>query len=194
MTVSRFDVIDTPLAGLKVVQRKPIRDARGYFSRFFCAEEFRQAGLNSRIAQINHSHSKIAGTVRGMHYQLPPHAETKFVSCIRGEIFDVAVDLRKGSPTFLKWHGEILSAENQRSLLIPEGFAHGFQTLTDDCELLYLVSAPYEPTAENGLNAADPLMKITWPLPITEMSDKDRNNAFLSPEYSGIEFDPANYV
>lgn len=192
--MSRFDVIDTPLAGLKVVQRKPIRDVRGYFSRFFCAEEFRQAGLNSRIAQINHSHSKIAGTVRGMHYQLPPHAETKFVSCIRGEIFDVAVDLRKGSPTFLKWHGEILSAENQRSLLIPEGFAHGFQTLTDDCELLYLVSAPYEPTAENGLNAADTLLKITWPLPITEMSDKDRNNAFLSPEYSGIEFDPANYI
>ncbi|BBO19560.1 dTDP-4-dehydrorhamnose 3,5-epimerase [Candidatus Desulfobacillus denitrificans] len=187
MTVSRFDVIDTPLAGLKVVQRKPIRDARGYFSRFFCAEEFRQAGLNSRIAQINHSHSKIAGTVRGMHYQLPPHAETKFVSCIRGEIFDVAVDLRRNSPTFLQWHGEILSAENQRSLLIPEGFAHGFQTLTEDCELLYLVSAAYAPTAEGGVNALDPMLKIEWPLPVTEMSEKDRSVLFLPFDYTGIE-------
>jgi len=187
VTVSRFDVIDTPLAGLKVVQRKPIRDARGYFSRFFCAEEFRQAGLNSRIAQINHSHSKIAGTVRGMHYQLPPHAETKFVSCIRGEIFDVAVDLRRNSPTFLQWHGEILSAENQRSLLIPEGFAHGFQTLTEDCELLYLVSAAYAPTAEGGVNALDPMLKIEWPLPVTEMSEKDRSVLFLPFDYTGIE-------
>lgn len=185
--MSRFDVIDTPLAGLKVVQRKPIRDARGYFSRFFCAEEFRQAGLNSRIAQINHSHSKIAGTVRGMHYQLPPHAETKFVSCIRGEIFDVAVDLRRNSPTFLQWHGEILSAENQRSLLIPEGFAHGFQTLTEDCELLYLVSAAYAPTAEGGVNALDPMLKIEWPLPVTEMSEKDRSVLFLPFDYTGIE-------
>lgn len=185
--MARFDVIDTPLAGLKVVQRKPIRDARGYFSRFFCAEEFRQAGLNDRIAQINHSHSKIAGTVRGMHYQRPPHAETKFVSCIRGEIFDVAVDLRRNSPTFLKWHGEILSAENQRSLLIPEGFAHGFQTLTEDCELLYLVSAAYAPTAEGGVNAQDPMLKIEWPLPVAEMSEKDRSVLFLPSDYTGIE-------
>jgi len=191
--VARFDVIDTPLAGLKVVQRKPIRDARGYFSRFFCAEEFRQAGLNDRIAQINHSHSKIAGTVRGMHYQRPPHAETKFVSCIRGEIFDVAVDLRRDSPTFLQWHGEILSAENQRSLLIPGGFAHGFQTLTEDCELLYLVSAAYAPTAEGGVNALDPMLKIEWPLPVTEMSEKDRNNVMLPQEYSGIKLDSGIY-
>lgn len=189
--MARFDVIDTPIAGLKVIQRKPIRDARGYFSRFFCAEEFRLAGLNSCIAQINHSYSKTSGTVRGMHFQLP-HAEIKFVSCIHGEIFDVAVDLRRNSPTFLKWHGEVLSAENQRSLLIPEGFAHGFQTLTDDCELLYLVSATYAPMAEGGVNAQDPLLKIEWPLPITEISDKDRNNVFLSPEYSGIELGPAN--
>ncbi len=191
--MARFDVIDTPLAGLKVVQRKPIRDARGYFSRFFCAEEFRQAGLNDRIAQINHSHSKIAGTVRGMHYQRPPHAETKFVSCIRGEIFDVAVDLRRDSPTFLQWHGEILSAENQRSLLIPGGFAHGFQTLTEDCELLYLVSAAYAPTAEGGVNALDPMLKIEWPLPVTEMSEKDRNNVMLPQEYSGIKLDSGIY-
>lgn len=187
--MSRLDFIDTPISDLKVVQRKPIRDARGYFSRFFCAEEFAQVGLSSAISQINHSYSKNAGTLRGMHFQMPPHAERKFVSCIRGEIFDVAVDLRRNSPTFLQWHGEVLSEENQRSLLIPEGFAHGFQTLTDDCELLYLVSVAYEPTAERGLNAEDPLLKIKWPLPITEMSDKDRNNAALSSGYSGIALD-----
>ena len=99
------------------------------------------------------------------------------------------MDLRRNSPTFLQWHGELLSEENQRSLLIPEGFAHGFQTMADDCELLYLVSAAYEPTAEKGLNAADPLLKIQWPLPITEMSDKDRNNTMLSSDYCGIELD-----
>ena len=186
-----LSVIDTPIAGLKVIQRKPIEDARGYFSRFFCTEEFRLAGLNSRIAQINHSYSKTAGTVRGMHFQLPPHAESKFVSCIRGEIFDVAVDLRRNSPTFLKWHGEVLSAENQRSLLIPEGFAHGFQTLTDDCELLYLVSAVYAPTAEGGVSVQDPLLKIEWPLPISEMSDKDRKILFLPTAYAGIDIAPA---
>ena len=185
--MSRFDIIDTPQAGLKIVQRKPIRDSRGFFSRFFCAEEFRQAGLGSTIAQINHSYSKNAGTVRGMHFQMPPHAERKFISCIRGKVFDVAVDLRKGSPTFLKWHGEVLSEENQRSLLIPEGFAHGFQALTADCELLYLVSAAYAPASEGGVNAQDPLLKIEWPLPITEMSDKDRNTPFLPAGYSGIE-------
>lgn len=187
--MSRFDIIDTKISGLKVVHRRPIRDSRGYFSRFFCAEEFRQAGLGGAISQINQSYSKVAGTVRGMHLQMPPHAERKFVSCIRGEIFDVAVDLRRNSPTFLQWHGELLSEANQRSLLIPEGFAHGFQTMADDCELLYLVSAAYEPTAEKGLNAADPLLKIQWPLPIAEMSDKDRNNTMLSSDYCGIELD-----
>ena len=187
--MSRFDVIDTPLTGLKVVRRKPIGDSRGFFSRFFCAEEFRLAGLNNRIAQINHSHSRIAGTVRGMHYQLSPHAETKFVSCIRGDIFDVAVDLRQNSPTFLQWHGEILSAENQCSLFIPQGFAHGFQALTDDCELIYLVSTPYAPVAERSVNALDPMLKIEWPLSVTEMSEKDRTSAMLSSSYYGMAID-----
>jgi dTDP-4-dehydrorhamnose 3,5-epimerase len=174
------------MAGLKVVQRKPIRDARGFFSRFFCAEEFSQAGLGSTISQINHSYSRRAGTVRGMHFQMPPHAERKFVSCVRGQVFDVAVDVRRDSSTFLNWYGEVLSSENQRSLLIPEGFAHGFQTMTDDCELLYLVSAAYDPIIEMGLNPTDPLLSIKWPLPVAEMSDKDRNSCMLSPDYNGI--------
>ncbi len=181
--------MDTPLAGLKVVERKLIEDSRGYFSRFFCKNEFNQVGLDNSIFQINHSYSKYAGTVRGMHFQLPPHAECKFVSCIRGRIFDIAVDLRKNSATFLEWHGEVLSEENHRSLLIPEGFAHGFQALTDDCELLYLVSANYEPKAEKAINAMDPLLKVNWPLPITEMSEKDRNYPMLSPNFRGIELD-----
>ena len=185
--MARLDFISTPIEGLKLVQRKPIRDARGYFGRFYCAEELENAGLDSRIAQINQSFSTTRGTVRGMHFQMPPHAENKFVSCTRGEIFDVAIDLRKGSPTFLHWHGEVLSAENQRSLFIPQGFAHGFQTLTDDCELLYLVSAAYAPDAEGGVNAQDPRVAIDLPLPISEMSDNDRAAPLLASDYVGID-------
>ena len=110
----RFDFISTPLAGLTVIQRKPMEDERGFFERLFCAEELREAGLHKPIVQINRSLTRRDGTVRGMHFQYPPHAETKIVSCLRGEIFDVAVDIRAGSPTFLRWHGEVLSAENDR--------------------------------------------------------------------------------
>ncbi len=140
MAGSRFDILPTPLDGLKVIIRKPIEDPRGFFCRFFCAEEFLEAGFQKSISQINHTFTRGKGAVRGLHFQYPPHAEGKIVSCLRGEVYDVAVDIRKGSPTFLHWHGEILSAANQRSLLIPEGFAHGFQTLTENCELLYLHS------------------------------------------------------
>lgn len=185
--MARLEFTDTPLAGLKLVQRKPIEDMRGYFSRFFCAAEFASAGIENKISQINHSQSKQAGTLRGVHFQLPPHAECKFISCIRGEIFDVAVDLRKGSPTFLHWYGEQLSAANQRSLLIPEGFGHGFQTLTNDCEILYLVSAAYEPGAERAINAMDTMVNIKWPLPVAEISEKDRNCPLLSSDFQGID-------
>lgn len=187
--MTRFNFMDTPIKDLKVVERKLIEDSRGYFSRFFCKNEFNQVGLKNNITQINHSYSKYRGTVRGMHFQLPPHAESKFVSCIHGSIFDIAVDLRKNSPTFLNWYGEVLSEANHRSLFIPEGFAHGFQALTDDCELLYLVSANYEPTAEKAINAMDPLISINWPLHITEMSEKDRDYPMVSPYFKGIEMD-----
>lgn len=187
--MTRLIFFDTPLNGLKLVQRKPLVDARGYFSRFFCGDEFSAAGLESKISQINHSFSEHAGTVRGIHFQLPPHAECKFVSCISGEIFDVAVDFRKNSPTFLKWHGEVLSAANQRSLFIPKGFGHGFQTLTDDCELLYLVSANYQPSAEKTVNATDQMLDIKWPLSIAEISEKDKNCPLLSFCFFGIDPD-----
>ncbi len=184
--MARLDFFDTPLAGLQVVQRKPIEDTRGFLSRFFCAEEFKRAGLNKSISQINHTLTHKKGAIRGLHYQKPPHAETKVVSCIKGEIFDVAVDLRKNSSTFLRWHGEVLSAKNQRSMLIPEGFAHGFQTLTEECELIYLHTSPYVQEAEAAFNVTDPRLEIAWPLAITELSDRDRLHPMITPDFEGI--------
>lgn len=186
MTGPRLEISDTALAGLKVLQRNPIGDARGYFCRLFCADELRPAGLHKAVAQINQTRTARAGTVRGLHFQRPPHAESKVVSCLRGEIFDVAVDLRRESPSFLQWHGELLSAGNFRSLLIPEGFAHGFQALTDDCELIYLHSEPYHPESEGALNAADPRLGISWPLGLVEMSERDRLHPCIDANFRGI--------
>jgi len=184
--MSRFEFISTPLAGLMRVQRKALEDQRGFLSRFYCADEFREAGLHKPIAQINHSLTRGKGAVRGLHFQYPPHAETKLVSCLRGEIFDVAVDLRRDSPTFLLWHGVVLSARNRQSLLIPEGFAHGFQTLSEDCELLYLHTAAYHPESEGALNVGDPKLGIAWPLAIAEISERDRKHKFVEQDFLGI--------
>ena len=128
--MNRFRIQSTPLSGLQVITRQMLGDHRGFLSRLFCADELAQAGWTKPIAQINHTYTAKKGTVRGMHFQHPPHAEMKLVSCIRGEVWDVAVDLRANSPTFLHWHAEVLSADNHKALLIPEGFAHGFQTLS----------------------------------------------------------------
>lgn len=184
--MSRFDFIPTPLSGLVIVQRKAIEDERGFLSRFYCGNEFREAGIDRQIAQINHTLTRKKGAVRGLHFQYPPHAETKMVSCLKGEILDVAVDLRRDSPTFLHWHGEILSATNRKSLLIPEGFAHGFQTLTEDCELIYLHTAFYQPEAEGAINIADPRLGITWPLPVSELSARDCGHEFINENFQGI--------
>lgn len=184
--MARFDFITTSINGLTLVQRQLIEDNRGFLSRFFCAEEFSTFGFNKGINQINHTLTRSKGAVRGLHYQMPPHAEIKFVSCLKGEIFDVAVDLRQGSTTFLHWHGEVLSADNRRSLLIPEGFAHGFQTLTEDCELIYLHSAPYVQKAEAALNAKDSKLNITWPLDIAEMSERDSSHPMIKNDFEGI--------
>ena len=126
------------------------------------------------------------GAIRGLHYQHPPHAETKIVNCLRGKVFDVAIDIRRGSPTFLKWHGEILSAENKTGLYIPEGFAHGFQTLTEECELLYLHDTCYESTAEDGLNFLDPHFDISWPLMPTDCSNRDKNFSLINNSFAGV--------
>lgn len=182
----RFAFTPTPLAGLWVVERGRIEDDRGFFSRFFCQQEFAGIGLSRPISQINHTLTRNRGTVRGMHFQTPPHAEAKLVSCVEGTVFDVAVDIRTGSSTFLAWHGEVVSAGNRKSLFIPEGFAHGFQALSDDCQLIYLHTAPYAPEAEGGLNPSDPALAIDWPLPISEVSERDRGQPLLGPDFAGV--------
>ena len=186
MTMPRFDFLPSPISGLVVIRRKPIDDDRGFFCRFYCAAELLEAGLMKPIAQINHTLTRKKGAVRGLHFQYPPHAEAKVVSCLKGEIFDVAVDIRQDSPTFLCWHGEVLSAANYKSLLIPEGFAHGFQTLTEDCELFYLHTETYSSGAEGGLNVLDPRFAVTWPLEISDISDRDRQHPLLTADFAGF--------
>lgn len=183
---ARFDLLDTSLSGLRILQRKPIGDSRGYLERLFCSDELQEFVHGKPIAQINHTWTAKRGTVRGMHLQHPPHAEIKFVSCLRGEVFDVAIDLRHNSPTFLRWHAELLSADNHKTLVIPEGFAHGFQTLTDDCEMLYFHTAAFQPGAEGGLNAQDPRLAIRWPLPVTSLSPRDASHPLLDDDFSGL--------
>lgn len=183
---SRFEVLPTPIADLFVVQRQPLGDHRGYLERMFCTHELAPLLDGRAIVQINHSLTVQRATVRGLHFQHPPHAEVKFVSCLHGEVWDVAVDLRRGSPTFLQWHAERLSAENHRTLVIPAGFAHGFQTLTDRCEMLYLHTAAYHPEAEGGLHPLDPRLAISWPLPVKGLSTRDANHPFLAPDFAGI--------
>ena len=176
----------TPLAGLMTVRREPAVDQRGFFERLFFAEQCAAIGLLKPIVQINHSLTRDRGTVRGMHFQHPPYAEAKLVTCLRGEVFDVAVDIRRGSPTFLHWHGEVLSESNHASLYIPEGFAHGFQALTENCELLYLHTAAYAARAEGALHVQDPAIRIAWPLPITDISERDRTHPTLESSFAGI--------
>jgi dTDP-4-dehydrorhamnose 3,5-epimerase len=184
---SRFEILDTPIMGLRILERRPIGDSRGYMERMFCTEDL-QAVLPAAkgIVQINRSVTHKRGIIRGLHFQYPPYAETKFVSCLRGEVFDVAVDLRRGSPTFLNWHAEILTADNHRTLVVPEGFAHGFQTLTEDCEILYFTTAAYWPSAENGLNALDPRLNILWPTELTEISPRDGARPLVTEEFVGV--------
>ncbi len=182
----RFNFIPSKLAGLYRIERNPITDDRGFFSRFYCAEEFKSIGLNTAIAQINHTCTSTKGAIRGMHFQYPPHSETKIVTCIAGEVFDVAIDIRHNSPTFLQWHSEILTADNRASLFIPDGFAHGFQTLTEDCQMLYLHSAMYQPEAEGALNAMDEKVAIEWPLTLTDISERDQQHPMIDSKFTGV--------
>lgn len=182
----RFNFIETALTELYKIEKKPITDSRGFFSRFFCADEFKEIGFTQPIAQMNHTLTKQKGAVRGLHFQLPPYTETKIVTCIQGKVFDVAIDIRKDSPTFLQWHAEILSEDNQMSLYIPDGFAHGFQALTDDCELLYIHSCPHSSEHEGALNLLDEKLKIDWPLKITEISNRDQSHPMISSSFEGI--------
>jgi dTDP-4-dehydrorhamnose 3,5-epimerase len=182
----RLSVSALPLHGLKLVERHPMGDSRGYLVRMFCSDELALAGWDAPVAQVNLTLTSDLGTVRGMHFQYPPHAELKLVSCIKGEVWDVVVDLRADSSTFLHWHAERLSENNKRALLIPRGFAHGFQTLTADVKLLYFHSAPYKESAEGGLHPLDPLLRLKWPLPIAKMSQRDEQRSLLNSDFNGI--------
>ncbi len=184
--MSRLVCTPLPLAGLVRVQRQPAQDARGFFERMFCAQELAAAGWTQPIAQVNRSLTRQRASVRGLHYQRPPHAEMKLVSCVRGAVWDVAVDLRAGSPTFLRWHAERLDADTSCALLIPPGFAHGFQAQTDDAELLYCHSAPHVPAAEAGLHPLDARLAIAWPLPVQGLSARDASHAWLTDEFQGV--------
>ncbi len=181
-----FTYADCPLAGVYILQRNPIRDNRGFFERLYCAGELKAVGMKQPVSQINHSLTSKKGMVRGLHYQNPPHTETKIVSCLRGKVFDVAVDIRHGSATFLQWYAEILSPDNTKSMYIPDGFAHGFQTMTNDCEMLYLHTSPYQAEAEGALNAQDPKLNVSWPLEITELSVRDSGHPFLTDDFTGV--------
>ncbi len=177
----------TALEGVLQVHRQPHVDARGSFSRLFCADELASVGWTGPLAQVNHSVNTARGTVRGLHYQHAPWSEHKLVSCVRGRIWDLALDLRRGSPTFLRWHAQELSAQTGIALLIPQGCAHGFQALSDDAEIIYCHSAAFVPEAQSGVHPCDPRLAITWPLPVQRLSQRDAQWPALAPDFAGVD-------
>jgi|SRR3989344_358333 len=176
----------TKIPGAVVAEQFPFQDSRGAFGRLFCEKSLTEPLGSRHIVQINHSRTSAVGAVRGMHFQHAPHAEMKMVRCLKGRVWDVVLDLRANSPTFLQWHAEELSPESAKMLVIPEGCAHGFQVLEADSELLYLHTAFYEPKAEGAVRFDDPLVSIAWPLPVTDLSQRDREHALLSTDFAGL--------
>lgn len=177
----------TKISGVLIVETTAFKDHRGAFSRFYCEQELSEVMGKRRIAQINHSRNINKGAVRGLHYQQPPYAEMKLIRCLKGRIWDVAVDLRMDSPSFLQWHAEELSGDNLKMMVIPEGCAHGFQVLELDSELLYLHSEFYNPTAESGVRHDDPCLGITWPLPVEDISTRDCQHPLIPKDFPGIK-------
>ena len=182
-----FKIFKTCLDGLIQIERSFHEDNRGFFSRIFCSDIADYFDLNNSKTQINYSLTKKTGTIRGMHFQKKPFSENKLVTCISGKIYDVAIDLRPNSNTFLQYYGKILSSVNCVSLLIPEGFAHGFQVLEKNSMLIYMHSAPYKPEYESGVNPMDPEINIKWPLKKKYISNKDENLKLLNKNFDGIK-------
>lgn len=182
----RLNAEATPISGLWLLESLPLVDDRGLFERLFCAEELHAWGHPGTMAQANRSVTRQVGTVRGMHVQLPPAGEWKVVSCLRGRVHDVIVDLRQRSPTFLRWHAVELSGDAHRSLLVPPGCAHGFQVLHADSEMLYHHSHRYVPESDFGVRADDPRLGIAWPLPIAARSPRDAGHPLLAASFPGI--------
>jgi len=175
------------LNGAALIEAEPFCDHRGTFARFFCADELSELLGDRQIVNINFSRTALKGAVRGMHFQYPPKAEMKFVRCIRGAVYDVIVDIRKGSPTFLQWFGALLTKENMQMLCVPEGFAHGFQALEDGAELLYLHTEFYSPEHEGGLFYNDPVLGIDWPLLPTDVSERDNQHRTIDKTFNGVD-------
>lgn len=179
-------LLETPLPGVYEAESTIVRDQRGQFARLFCTEELAAAHADRPIIQINHSLTRTVGAIRGLHFQRAPRAEAKWVRCLKGSVWDVAVDLRHGSSTFLRWQAIELSALKMNAIFIPEGCAHGFQVLEPDSELLYLHTASYAPEHEGAVRWNDPRLSITWPLPVVDMSERDRDHPLLDEIFNGI--------
>jgi dTDP-4-dehydrorhamnose 3,5-epimerase len=176
----------TAVRGVVVIEMNPFTDNRGAFTRLFCAAELEDVIGARRIVQINHSRTNAVAAVRGLHYQRPPHAEMKLITCLNGRVWDIALDLRAGSRTFLQWHAEELTPSNSRMIVIPEGCAHGFQVLEPGSELLYFHTAFYNSESEGGVRPTDPRLEIPWPLSISDLSQRDRNHPLLTDDFVGL--------
>jgi dTDP-4-dehydrorhamnose 3,5-epimerase len=174
------------LPGAAVIDTEPVIDHRGLFARFFCEKELSDIIRDRHFVNVNFSRTLKKGTIRGLHFQYPPKAEMKLVRCIRGAVYDVIVDIRKDSPTFLKWYGVELSAENMKMLYVPEGFAHGFQVLDESSEMLYLHTEFYSKVYEGALNYSDPLLAIAWPIEPTDVSERDRTHKMIENDFRGM--------
>ena len=184
--MGKLTIHKTPMNGLYVVETEPFVDHRGAFARWFCEEELEGVIGARRVKNVNFSRTAKAGSIRGMHFQRPPHAEMKMVRCIKGKVFDVAIDLRKNSETYLKWYGVELSETNMKLFVIPEGFAHGFQTLEDNVEMLYLHTEFYNKSSEGAIRYNDPSVSIQWPKVITGVSEKDASHPYIDDKFSGV--------
>lgn len=177
---------ETPLKGSYVIDLEFFEDERGTFARTYCKNDYKAIGHTKEWVQLNYSFTKHKGTIRGMHFQLPPYSEIKLICCVTGAVYDVIIDLRKGSPTFLSYFGVELSAKNKRMIYIPEGFAHGGQALMNNCELIYNHSQFYLPGVERGIRYNDPKINIEWPLPMQYISEKDNLHLFLDDNFKGL--------
>lgn len=175
------------LEGLYEIEIQPIADNRGYFARIFCLNELKEIGLDCNVKQMNISSNEKKGVLRGMHFQYPPNSEIKIVQCIKGSIYDVVIDLRKNSKTFLEWRSFKLCASLHNALYIPRGFAHGFQTLEDETEVLYFHSENFAPENNGAIHYNDPRISINWPLSVSEISKNDSNIKFIDSKFSGVE-------
>lgn len=184
--MTNMHIIDTNVSGLKLLKHHVFNDERGRFSRVFCRESLEAAAIAPDIAQINVTQTVKRGCLRGMHYQKRPHSERKIICCLRGSVFDVVVDLRRGSSSFLQWRSFELNGNDGTSIIVPAGFAHGFIALSDDVEMLYLHDKPYVEEAQRGVLHNDPRLNIHWPIPVTQISDKDTAYPPITPDFTGV--------